>query len=143
MKNKEGAKPKKPFYKRIWFWVVVVFFLLAAIGGNSSNKDAENASQTVQSTQATETQPPVETTIATIATETTAEQTEDQEIDVDTIVALIKLSMSDEINSDVYHKDGIIYIDIWNDGVASGAALAMMGNQECIDSWNQMKDSEI
>ncbi|WP_092923883.1 DUF4352 domain-containing protein [Romboutsia hominis] len=32
-----GAKNSKPFYKKIWFWVLVVI-IIAAIGGSGSNK---------------------------------------------------------------------------------------------------------
>ena len=32
-----GAKNSKPFYKKIWFWVLVVT-IIAAIAGSGSNK---------------------------------------------------------------------------------------------------------
>ena len=38
-----GAKNKKPFYKAVWFWVIVVIIVLAAAaGGNSGDSDKED-----------------------------------------------------------------------------------------------------
>ena len=35
---------KKPIYKRKWFWVIVVFFLIVAIGNSGSKSDTERSS---------------------------------------------------------------------------------------------------
>lgn len=37
-----GAKNKKPFYTKVWFWVIIVFFLIIAISAGSSNNETPN-----------------------------------------------------------------------------------------------------
>lgn len=44
-----GAKNKPPIYKRVWFWVLIVFFVVPMIviikeGGNSTNNTSRNDS---------------------------------------------------------------------------------------------------
>ncbi len=54
---KYAQKPKKPFYKKWWFWVIVVFVLVAAFGGSDS--PGESATVSTQPSQAvTETAAP-------------------------------------------------------------------------------------
>lgn len=42
-KDTKTPKTKKPIYKRIWFWILIVFILFAAVGGKG-NKSSETAS---------------------------------------------------------------------------------------------------
>ena len=37
-----GGKNKKPIYKRVWFWVLIVIVLIGAIGGGGGSKDSSN-----------------------------------------------------------------------------------------------------
>lgn len=38
-----GAKNKKPFYKTVWFWVIVIIFVIAvASGGNNESSNDDN-----------------------------------------------------------------------------------------------------
>lgn len=39
-----GEKFKKPIYKRVWFWILIIFILLAAIGtaGNNTSNSASS-----------------------------------------------------------------------------------------------------
>lgn len=137
MKNKSEGKVKKPIYKRVWFWVIVVLCFFATIGGNGTDK---NNDTTAQVTQATETTP---TTVETTAPpESTADQTETEPVDVDAIVSLVKLSLGEDVNSDIFLENNIIYINVWMDGIAAGAMYAKSGNQENLDAWNDMKDSQ-
>lgn len=63
-----GAKNKKPIFKRVWFWVVIVILLLTAIGSSGEAKTSsgqvnvpakiESETGTVTETTATETTPP-------------------------------------------------------------------------------------
>lgn len=44
-----GAKNKKPFYTKWWFWVIVALVILGAVGGNSnSNNSSANADNSVE-----------------------------------------------------------------------------------------------
>ena len=36
-----GAKNKKPFFKRVWFWILVIF-VLAGLAGGSDDETKEN-----------------------------------------------------------------------------------------------------
>lgn len=46
-------KPKKPIYKRVWFWVIIVIVILGVAGANSSSDDkpkkVDNTKKTEQS----------------------------------------------------------------------------------------------
>lgn len=66
-----GEKFKKPIYKRVWFWILIIFILLAAIGtaGNntsnsasSDNRSNENQSSASSSGQGENTSAAVEQT---------------------------------------------------------------------------------
>lgn len=37
-------KVKKPIYKRVWFWVIIVLFMLGAIGGGNDSPSKQTAS---------------------------------------------------------------------------------------------------
>ena len=37
-----GGKNKKPIYKRVWFWVLIVIVLIGAIGGGGGSKDSSS-----------------------------------------------------------------------------------------------------
>lgn len=43
-------KPKKPFYKKIWFWVLVIVVVGAAAGGLGGSKSSSSDSSAKQST---------------------------------------------------------------------------------------------
>ena len=38
-KDSNLDKAGKPFYKKWWFWVIIAFIFIGALGGKSSNKD--------------------------------------------------------------------------------------------------------
>ena len=40
-----GAKVKKPIYKRVWFWVIIVFVVIGlASGGSGESSESSNSS---------------------------------------------------------------------------------------------------
>ena len=49
--KKKSDKPKKPIFKRWWFWVIVVVLVIGAIGG-SGNKDSGQSSTSPAQTEA-------------------------------------------------------------------------------------------
>lgn len=53
--KKYTVKEKKPFYKRVWFWILVVFLIIGgfgAVGGGSDEKaDSSSSSKTENSTK--------------------------------------------------------------------------------------------
>lgn len=47
-RNKNVNVAKKPFYKRVWFWIlaiIAIFVIIGAIGGGSSSNTSENTSE--------------------------------------------------------------------------------------------------
>ncbi|KEY63757.1 hypothetical protein [Lactococcus cremoris] len=48
MRNGKTPKPKKPIYKRIWFWIVVVILVViigSALGGGGKDKNKDSSSK--------------------------------------------------------------------------------------------------
>jgi len=48
------VKTKKPFYKRTWFWMVVIFIAVAAIASNGGNDDPKDSKSTAASSTKSE-----------------------------------------------------------------------------------------
>ena len=63
-----GAKNKKPIYKKFWFWLVVVFSLLALIGSNGEEAVDDNT-KPIESQNSAEVAVDVEDVPTTDATE--------------------------------------------------------------------------
>ena len=40
-----GGKNKKPIYKRVWFWLLVIVILILAVGGGASHKLSDEATE--------------------------------------------------------------------------------------------------
>ncbi|MDO4412786.1 FxLYD domain-containing protein [Cutibacterium sp.] len=54
--GKPPTKPKKPIYKRVWFWIVIVIVVVAisiATGGSKGNEGQNSGSETAASAPAT------------------------------------------------------------------------------------------
>lgn len=45
-----GAKIKKPIYKKIWFWIIIIIILIAAINSGNEDNSANNNSNTNNTT---------------------------------------------------------------------------------------------
>lgn len=54
---------KKPLYKKWWFWLIVVVFVVGALGSSNDNKPVETASEPAQQ-QAQPAEPAIEVTIS-------------------------------------------------------------------------------
>lgn len=150
-KGKKQKKAKKPFYKRWWFWVIVFIFLLGSCGGNT-----EAPAETTPATEAVAAAPvettaavvPEETEAATQATEVPAVETDPvaesaTSANLDAAVVLIESVVKENFeNYEIYHENGMIILNVWDDGVAIGATLAAGGNQEYIDTWNDLVENQ-
>ena len=49
-----GAKNKKPIYKRVWLWVLVVIVIFASMGNDTETTPSKDANQTVQVAESAE-----------------------------------------------------------------------------------------
>lgn len=47
-----GAKNKKPFYKKVWFWLLIAIILIAALGNSGSQENGSTDVKPQQSTSA-------------------------------------------------------------------------------------------
>lgn len=142
--EKPIKKKKKPFYKKWWFWVIIILLLLGSCGAGGE----ESVSETLPSAEGVETQPVSEVTTepttvpsldVTDASEVTVSQDASLEAVIDIIEALLKDSFA---NYETSYEDGIITIDIWEDGIATGATLAAAGDTGCLESWNILVESQ-
>ena len=48
-----GAKVKKPIYKRIWFWVIIVFIVIGLASGGSGESSESSSSNNNEKTPTT------------------------------------------------------------------------------------------
>ena len=46
-----GAKNKKPIYKRVWFWIIVIIIVIGATGGSGTDDSKEINSGNIESEQ--------------------------------------------------------------------------------------------
>ncbi|PJM75227.1 hypothetical protein CSQ87_06485 [Bifidobacterium simiarum] len=53
--NRRGGKPKKPFWKKWWFWLIVVLIVIGAIAGGSGNGSGNDGSSPSSSQTSTAT----------------------------------------------------------------------------------------
>ena len=62
-----GAKNGKPIFKKWWFWVIIVFIFIGAIGSSGSNSDAntDNNNSTVTTEQANTSNSSQQTVVST------------------------------------------------------------------------------
>ena len=48
-----GAKNKKPFYKQIWFWIIVIFVIIGIAASNNDDETSNKNSSTTGTTKTT------------------------------------------------------------------------------------------
>lgn len=128
-----NKKMKKPWYKKIWVWVLVVIaaFILIPTGG-SDEPASEEPETTVVDT-------------APAASETTeAEPTESEEVEeseetnstneaiISTFNSLIDLNYPN-YKYNVYVEENTFYVDIWQDGLAADLSTLIIYDQ--LDAW--------
>lgn len=133
-------KVKKPFYKRWWFWVIVVILVLGSCGGMSdSTKDAHTVTEPAPTAAITE-KPSIEKKKLEIETTSPAISSSS---DIDTAVVLIESVLKENFdNYSISHEDRIITINVWDDGIALGALIAANGNEEFRSSWAEMAENQ-
>lgn len=126
-------KAKKPFYKRWWFWVIVIIFLFGSCG-----TDTEVPADATPTTEAT-------TAVTTSAVETTAttEAVEADTVSLDTAVGLLESVIKENFEHyEIYHENGIIIFNTWEQGIALGVTLAKEGNAENLAAWNDFIENQ-
>ena len=134
------AKSKKLF-SRWWFWAIVIVAALAVIA-NSDNSDTGTSSPS----QLNNTVQPTEGRFSNIETAParTESSAEPANVSVDSAIVLIENTLDDNFeNFEVYYENGIIFVNVWQDGIAGAAMVASSGDQEFLASWDDLISSQI
>ncbi|EOF98063.1 TPA: hypothetical protein J0V08_000939 [Enterococcus faecium] len=155
-------KVKKPFYKRVWFWLLAVVVVFIAIGSQGGSDDAKNtvAETTKESvTEVASAESVAESTVveeeteATETTETTIEEvTQEESVPREYRNALSKAEsylgwagmseqgLREQLEFEEYPSDAIDYALANVDVDYNEQALA---KAESYDDWASMSDSQL
>lgn len=130
-------RQKKSFLSRWYVWVFLVVFALGIIGYlNGSDPDSPGAAQPNSSSHPTEVQ--------NISEDLDLSESEFSGTSVSTAVLLVESTLAKNFdNLKVYHEDGVIYVNIWEDGITAAALVAMEGDPDYLRSWDELVDSQI
>lgn len=133
---------------------IVIFVIMGIIGAGMSSEDSSSSSgassgvETPAPTAAptaapTEEPTPVPTMEADSSPESNANSDEPL-MSMDMTAAVIEALVSQNFeNYKIDYDDSGITLSLWQDGLAAGSVLAAAGNQESVDSWNNIKESLI
>ena len=155
-------KVKKPFYKRVWFWLLAVVVVFIAIGSQGGSDDAKNtvAETTKKSvTEVSSAESVVESTVVEEETETTEttettikEVTQEESVPREYRNALSKAEsylgwagmseqgLREQLEFEEYPSDAIDYALANVDVDYNEQALA---KAESYDDWASMSDSQL
>lgn len=139
-----NEKMKKPWYKKVWVWVLVVIavFILIPTGG-SDEPVSEEPETTIVDTAATSETTEVEPTESEVVEEVEeVEETEEtnntNEAVISTFSSLIDLNYPN-YRYNVYVEEDIIHVDIWQDGLANDLSTLIIYDQ--LDAWYTLVES--
>lgn len=149
-------KVEKPFYKRVWFWLLAVVVLFIAIGSQGGSDDAENtvAETTKESvTEVSSAESAAESTVVEEETETTIEEvTQEESVPREYRNALSKAEsylgwagmseqgLREQLEYEGYPSDAIDYALANVEVDYNEQALA---KAESYDDWASMSDSQL
>ena len=155
--SKKVKSGKKAFYKRWWFKVFAVIVVLSALTSNndSSTPEAPEAPEMAPSTEMVEITDPVviesqkdtgdlveESMETEVSIEPSEETNEEWNVTIDDAMALLRLSLKDNYdNYEVYNKDDMIFINIWQDGLALEMGMAAINGEDYKESWDNMVEN--
>lgn len=146
-----GAKNKQPFFKKWWFWLLMVFIMIGA-SGNSSPSEGSNTTSTAADihTNSSHSNNPDVTLPSSMpnvpSSPTSKESTSSIEpLDLDSAIAIFEEQTKNifgENYSLSYDETGVT-LNLWQDGLAAGATLAAAGDSDYIKLWQAMTDSLV
>lgn len=133
--SKKNAK--KPIYKRWWIWAIAILLLLGSCGIGSDAPEGHTPTTATAATEGTV------ATAATITAETSPVVESIPSIGLDAAVSLIDSVIKGNYkNYEIYHEDGLIVLNLWDSGIAAGAALAAGGSAKHLASWNKLVETQ-
>lgn len=140
-----NEKMKKPWYKKVWVWVLVVIavFILIPTGGSDEPISEEPETIVVDTAAAASETTEVEPTESEVVEEVEeVEETEEtnntNEAVISTFSSLIDLNYPNYKYS-VYVEEDIIHVDIWQDGLANDLSTLIIYDQ--LDAWYTLVES--
>ncbi len=143
-------KTKKPIYKRVWFWIIIVILIIGAFAPKNKNTTIE----TKIINEITPTSQPTPEFIATFEPRSTPEPTLEptpeptsESTDINTIISIIKnnldINFKDiDVEYDVNYQDNVIAISFSINGLANEAIFYKNGYLP-MDDWVNFVDSMI
>lgn len=146
---------KKPFYKRWWVWAIAAIFLISSCSA-VSNEDELTANNPISPTVTSSTvssapttipteeavQEATETTEPVVSTETT-ETAAPESVSIETAIQVIDNILAESFaNYTITHNEALISVDVWEHGIAAGVDAAARGDAGCIETWNELVDSQ-
>ena len=130
-------KKKFPIFKIFGVCILAIVILLGLFSCVGSDSTEQNAKQdnSISIPESTVAPSPVETKPATTADNST----DSSRVSMATVINLIESTLEENFeNVSVSYKNEMIQINIWSDGVTTGAMLAKSGDKECLASWNTL-----
>lgn len=142
-----GVKIKKPFYKRLWFWLVIVMLIFLIIGGNSDNEseiDTETNSE-VEETVDIDTGKLEDSNSTIIEKENTNDKGSGNSNrtsieDMREIVESVIEEVDDNIQIVLITDNGIL-LNMFVEDVEEEIDAAQKGNKKAYSDWSYMLDS--
>ncbi len=128
---------RKSLFSRWWFWVVSIILILGVLGiWSNSGPDIPGSSKLENPYPATEDRLAQE--------EIESNKSEFSGVSIDTAIIFIESTLGKNFNNvKVYYDNGIIYVDILEDGIAASVLIALEGDSDYLKSWNDLVDSQI
>ena len=151
--SKKVKSGKKAFYKRWWFKAFVVIILLCAITGNDGR--SSEAPETAPPTEVIEITEPMaietekeaevieeEPKETEVSTEPTEEMSGERNATIDDAMALLRLSLKGNFNKyEVYNEGDMIFVNVWEDGLALQMGMATLNGEDYKDEWDNMVEN--
>lgn len=139
------VNPKKPIYKKWWFWVIIAVIVIGALGSNKNVSKEDTAARPVEAVE-TETlvAEETETTPANEPEATPADEA-DNVVDLDTVISSIETVLKENYEDNYYidYDEPMLNVSVWGEGISAGAVLAVNGDEDTKAQWDSIMDSMV
>lgn len=146
---------KKPFYTRWWVWAIAAIFLISSCSA-VPNEDELTANNPISPTVPSSTVSSMPTTFPTeesvqetteaaetVATKEATETAAPDLVSIETAVQIIDNVLAESFtNYTITHNEALISVDVWEYGIAAGVDAAARGDAGCVETWNELVDSQ-
>ena len=124
----------------VFLWIVlalVLLFILIGSCGGSGDTQPQGSEDVAAEASA------VESPENTKAAETSEESESPVPVSLEECVSLIEAIVQKNFdnNCEISIEGSVVSINVWSEGVTSGAGLALAGNAEAVEAWNGLVES--